>query len=62
MTTVRNDFAAATSSTTPQRTTRLAETADRAVWVTRDGKRYHRGTCIYAQGGRKLLPCAFCGP
>ena len=52
----------ASSSTTPMRQTLRNEAGDRAIWSTRDGKRYHRGTCIYAQGGKKYLPCAFCNP
>ena len=32
------------------------------VWISKNGKRYHRSTCVYAQGGKRYSPCAFCFP
>ena len=58
-----------TSSTTSPGTTTTAPTATpepppmpHDIWISKTGKRYHRGTCIYGQGGRKFSPCSYCRP
>ena len=50
---------ASSSSTTRASTT--AETAHRSdIWITKGGKRFHRQSCIYAQGGSRYSACAYC--
>ena len=56
-----------TTTTTTTTTTAEPSAPDPApsphdIWISKNGKRYHRGTCVYAQGGKRYCPCSYCRP
>ena len=59
----RNNTASSSSSTTPplprpHSSDPNPHLAD--IWISINGRRYHRQNCVYAQGGMRYSACHFC--